>query len=98
MSYGPKWYHIVLMLVGSVVLGTCGGKLAAEKMAENQREWERFEASHGGCWRTGQYDVSTSMVPLYGPGMNGQVTIISWIPQDDYTYYWVCRDGTAYKR
>lgn len=93
----PMLYALVVVL-GCVAVGWFLGDVIGNKVAENRREWERFEASHGGCWRTGQYDVSTSMVPLYGPGMNGQLTIISWIPQDDYTYYWVCRDGTAYKR
>lgn len=95
---GPKWYHIVLMIGGGVALGTHGGKIVAEKAAENQREWERFEASHGGCWRTGAYDVSTSLVPIYGPDASGNLTIITWTTQDDYTYHWICRDGVTYKR
>lgn len=95
---GPKWYHIVLMIGGAVALGTLGGKIVAEKAAENQREWERFEASHGGCWRTGAYDVSTSLVPIYGPDASDNLTIITWTTQDDYTYHWICRDGVTYKR
>ncbi len=93
----PLLYALVVVL-GCGLLGWVLGEAIGNKVVENRREWERFEASHGGCWRTGNYDVSTDMSPIFAPDSNGNISIVSWVPVDHYTYHWACQDGTTYKR
>ena len=44
----PLLYALVVVL-GCGLLGWVLGEAIGNKVVENRREWERFEASHGGC-------------------------------------------------
>lgn len=97
MPKNPLVYAVVVVL-GCALVGWLLGDAIGAKLVENRREWERFEASHGGCWRTGGYDTIESVQPVYSVNGQGHLYILTWTPTTDYVYHWVCQDGTTFKR
>lgn len=99
-SFLPR--HAIWWSLGFITLcglmGWIGGTWIGNTIVERREEWKRFEASHGGCSRTGGYDTIEGMQPVYSVNGQGHLYVLSWTPTTDYVYHWQCQDGTTYKR